>query len=104
MSASISITDAVAITGATSGKAITEKEVTTPALTTAQITALVSFIGTLGTWPGGPNNVLALSIFRSSANPALIFATVRGLIVYASGTAAQAGMNARTDEYVGTVP
>jgi hypothetical protein len=104
MAASVSIADAVAITGAITGKAITEKEVIITNLTAAQKTAFVAFMQSLGTWPGGPGNVLGVSVYRQSGNVVQINCTVRGLIVYADLAAAAPGMNARTDEFVGVVP
>lgn len=103
MAASISITDAVSITGATAGKAITEKEVVIIGLTSPQKTALAAFVATLGQWPGGSGNVLALSVFRTPTSAAQINCTVRGLIVYPTGPDALANMNARTEEFVGVV-
>lgn len=105
MSASISLADAVTITGATTGKAITEKEVTAGPLTTAQRTALVNFITSMGPgWPGGPGNILAVSVFRNASNQTQIMFNARGLIVYADLATAAATMNARTEEFVGVVP
>jgi hypothetical protein len=105
MPASISLTDAIAITGATVGKAITEKEVTAGPLNNTQKTALGNFITSLGgSWPGGSGNILAVSAYRNPSTPTQINVTVRGLLVYADLNAAAPALNTRSEEYVGVVP
>lgn len=94
-----SLSDAQIVTGATSGKVITELSVGTSSLTAAQKTALVTFVTSLGTWPGVPANIVNVSVQRVPANPTQISATIVGFVVHADANAALDAMMANPGAY-----
>lgn len=97
-----SLSDAIAITSATSGTVLATQTVSVGPLTGPQKTALLSFITSLGlSIPSA--NVLQVAVSRVPGSPNVINASVTGLVVPASAAAAITG-RAAYDDIVGVVP
>lgn len=97
------LTDAIAVTGATTGQAISQLSVTVNGLTAAQRTALVNFIATLPQWTQPTGNISELHVYRLPGQPTVINAVIRGFWVHASGNAAAAARS-QVEDILGQVP
>lgn len=101
----MTLSDAIQVTGATSGKVLSEYSITVNALTNPQKTAVVNFITSLGAWPGVAGHIFGVTVARTYANPNTISCTISGFIVHNDGDSA---VNARSadDKYnlLGKVP
>lgn len=91
------LSDAIAVTGAATGKVVSTAVVTIP-LSAAQRTALVTFVQTLTQWPGNASHIQSLVLSRNENNA--IIATLTGYIV---STDAATALAAKTAGTVGTI-
>ena len=105
-SSAATLSDAIAITSATSGKVLAEATVAVPSLNTAQKTALASFVTSLGaSWPGNAAHILNISLYRVAGSPNSIGAVLQGLIVHNDAvTAVNQLTSGATSAIVGIVP
>lgn len=99
------LSDAINVTGATTGKVVSYLQAAPTVLTAAQRSALATFVGTLQTagtgtdgrtqsgppWPGQAGNIWSLSLARQDGAPGNVACSVGGLVVYNDATAAVNG-------------
>lgn len=81
------LSDAIAVTGATTGQNVLSVELTLANLTQQQRAALATFVGTLG-WPYNTSHIRSISLARAPGPNAPIFCSVEGYRVIAADAAA----------------
>lgn len=100
--ATISLSDATTVTGASSGSVLVEQTTTISNLTTTQKNALIAFLNTLGL-PGSTANLVSVAVHRRRGTPNIIDCSVTGLIIPASATVALQNRSTY-DDIIGVVP
>lgn len=98
----ITLADAIAITGATSGAVLATQSVTIQILTAPQKTALVAFITSLGL-PISSANITQVQVGRQVGAPGNIWTYIQGLVQPASAAAAITNRS-QYDDIIGVVP
>jgi hypothetical protein len=110
MSAQISLADAIAVTGATTGKAITEGQLNIPRISDAATTKLVAFVQQLktdGNPVGTPNYLWSLSVARTPGDVTKLQCSLIGTLVFADSSTAAKQLTSIpnvTQEFIGEVP
>lgn len=97
-----SLSDAIAVTGASSGAVLASQTISVGPLTGPQKTALLAFVTSLGVSISSAN-IFQLMVTRQAGAPTIMYASVTGIVQPANATTALS-QRSTYDDIVGVVP